>query len=299
MKVLNFRKIDAFTSGLSSGNPAACILLSDNEKLSEKEMQNIASELGDFVCETAFVRPVSGEEADFEFRYFSKEAEVPFCGHATIAVCHNLIRESQLFTESNSFKIKTKNGILSIFNEYKTENSVYIEAPEPCFHEHDVSINEMADAINLNPDEIDKDDKLICLNVGQKIILVPIMTYNSIIQCKPEFDKMKSFSDKHGIDIIVIYSADSVFQENDFRTRVFPPAFGYLEDPATGSGNAALAYHQFINCGRSEEKITIEQGTDKLNPNIIKLKKNGSSVLIGGSAVMKIEGKYYYTGDPE
>ncbi len=292
MKEFNFKKIDAFTSGNSSGNPAGYISLSPDEEISESEMQKIASELGDFVCETAFVRPLNNADADYDFRFFSKEKEVPFCGHATIAVCNELIRESENLAQKSFFKIKTQSGILRIFNESKSENSVYLEAPQPEFHNLKISHEEAGKALGININEINKSEELCCLTVGQKFLLVPFKSCGSVINYSPVFQELRSFFQSTGIEIIVIYSDSTVFKENDFRTRVFPPAFGYLEDPATGSGNAALAYHLINNRGWSKDKISIEQGISKKVPNIIKLKKSSQSVLIGGSAVARIKGKY-------
>ena len=58
MKKLRFKKIDAFASGSSSGNPAAVIYLDQPDELSDAEMQQIARELKGFVSEVGFVSPV-------------------------------------------------------------------------------------------------------------------------------------------------------------------------------------------------------------------------------------------------
>ena len=70
----------AFTDDPAGGNPAGVVL--DASGLDDAAMQAIAAEIG--YSETAFVtgRDASG---DLHVRYFSPEAEVPFCGHATIA----------------------------------------------------------------------------------------------------------------------------------------------------------------------------------------------------------------------
>src|SRR4051794_14347881 len=70
----------AFTETPEGGNPAGVVL--DARELSAEDMQRIAKEVG--YSESAFViaREAGGE---YDVRYFSPEAEVPFCGHATIA----------------------------------------------------------------------------------------------------------------------------------------------------------------------------------------------------------------------
>ena len=69
----------AFTDSPDGGNPAGVVL--DASTLSDERMQEIAAELG--YSETAFA--TKREDGGYDVRYFSPEAEVPFCGHATIA----------------------------------------------------------------------------------------------------------------------------------------------------------------------------------------------------------------------
>src|SRR3954463_15968694 len=69
----------AFTDSPNGGNPAGVVL--DASGLADDEMRAIAADLG--YSETAFV--TKRADGDYDVRYFSPEAEVPFCGHATIA----------------------------------------------------------------------------------------------------------------------------------------------------------------------------------------------------------------------
>ena len=76
MEVLRYA---AFTTDPLGGNPAGVVL--DASGLADTQMQAIAADVG--FSETAFV--VARHDTDLEVRYFSPLAEVPFCGHATIA----------------------------------------------------------------------------------------------------------------------------------------------------------------------------------------------------------------------
>ena len=82
-----------------------------------------------------------------------------------------------------------------------------------------------------------------------------------------------------------------------YRTRVFAPTFGYLEDPATGSGNAALGYYLLRNDRWDGQSISVEQNGDLARPNIVKLlAKHGegdeAQVAFGGGAIVRIAGEY-------
>lgn len=93
MHTLRFKKIDAFASQYSTGNPAAVVYLDSAEKLSSVEMLQLAKELKGFVSEVGYVSP--GTDTDYHLRYFSSEREVAFCGHATIAILNDIVANSK------------------------------------------------------------------------------------------------------------------------------------------------------------------------------------------------------------
>ena len=76
MEVLRYT---AFSQDPTGGNPAGVVL--DASGADSDAMQAVAAEVG--YSETAFLFPLVDDE--FVVRYFSPEAEVSFCGHATIA----------------------------------------------------------------------------------------------------------------------------------------------------------------------------------------------------------------------
>ena len=76
-------QVDAFTTELFSGNPAAVLVLDD--WLPVETMQAIASENN--LAETAFVKP---NASGWDLRWFTPVHEADFCGHATLATAHVL-----------------------------------------------------------------------------------------------------------------------------------------------------------------------------------------------------------------
>lgn len=77
-----------------------------------------------------------------------------------------------------------------------------------------------------------------------------------------------------------------------YITRVFAPKFGYLEDPATGSGNSAFAYYMLQYDLWDRRDILIEQGGYNQIYNGVRISYCDGSVLFGGSATIRICGKY-------
>jgi PhzF family phenazine biosynthesis protein len=76
---------------------------------------------------------------------------------------------------------------------------------------------------------------------------------------------------KNDIDIVLVFSTEVSSNKNHYRTRVFAPKFGYLEDPATGSGNSAFGYYLLKKKLWNGNNINIEQKNSYDIFNIVKL----------------------------
>lgn len=81
--------------------------------------------------------------------------------------------------------------------------------------------------------------------------------------------------------------------KNIAHTRVFAPKFGYLEDPATGSGNSAFGYYILKNSMWKGNNISIEQGGSNIEFNTVKLTTYNNNILFVDCATERIIGKYY------
>ena len=291
MKTVSLQKLDAFTTGKSTGNPAALVVLADAGELNREEMQQLAYELRGFVSEVGYVWPSA--QVDFELRYFSCEKEVPFCGHATVAILHRLIKTRPEIFAKKELLIQTSRECLKVFNRVPEDDLVFIHAPAPVTGKTGVSHAQLAEALNVPVAMLDRTKSPALLNVGQDILLVGFADASACIECRPDYGQLRQFALANNCEIITIYTTDTVYPENHLRTRVFAPTFGYLEDPATGSGNSALGYHLQRTGLWDGGAICIEQGPDRQTPNIIHLRFAENRVLIGGGAVCRLEANYY------
>jgi len=296
MKQFKFKKINAFATEKSDGNPAGMVILNDSDNISNDEMLLIAKELKGFVSEVGYVKQI--DKNTFDLKYYSSEREVDFCGHATIAIMYNLIKNSNEFIKEKHFNIITQKGKLEVENRINQENAVYISAPQPKFSTEKISPDSIAESLKIGSNEIDDSYPVSIVNAGLETLIVPIKTLKGIISISPNLEELNNFCTHNGIDIIIVYSQDVVNTQNKFRTRVFAPTFGYLEDPATGSGNSALGYYLIKNKIWDGAPMSIEQNGDIEYSNIIKLKAKNTKnqkykVVFGGGAVVKIEGAYF------
>ena len=292
MKTYEYRKIDAFTSQNSLGNPAACIYLKMDEILTENEMLDIAKQHKGFVSEVIFCTPKSGDT--FGLIYFSSECEVNFCGHGTIACMYNLIIENEdLMNKKEIFIVTNSKGTLTVFNEIKDQNAVYISAPNPKYIGTRLEICEIADNLSINKNQISITHPIDLIDAGLRTLIVPIKNINDEINIFPNEQKLKTFCLNNEVDIILIYTLEASNSNNIAHTRVFAPKFGYLEDPATGSGNSAYGYYMLKNNIWNGKPITIEQGGIDRIYNTINLRYMDNRLLFGGKATTRIKGVYF------
>jgi PhzF family phenazine biosynthesis protein len=158
-------------------------------------------------------------------------------------------------------------------------------------------IGKISAGLKIQVNEIDMSMPIKIINAGLWTLIVPIKTLKSILSIFPDIDELKEFCISSCIDIIEVITKDVADKTHNYRTRVFAPTFGYLEDPATGSGNSAFGYYLLNNDKWDRETVTIEQNGKIDNYNIVKLRKrkddnNIERVLFGGGAITRIDGEY-------
>lgn len=293
MKKFKFKKIDAFTDKSSHGNPAAGIYLDNLNDISDMEMLTIASELKGFVSEVVFLFP---EKDGYFLKYYSSECEVEFCGHGTIAIMFDLIKNSPDLLNEKVINIRVKNENLKIYNQININNSIFITAPNPTYHSCNINHNDLISCLNISLDTINGNLPIDIINAGLNTLIVPIINLNKCLNVKPDQEVLKKFCLDNTIDIIHIFTNEVSNGTNNYRTRVFAPKYGYLEDPATGSGNSAFGYYLLKNNLWTGQLLKIEQNKEYEMSNLVKLNTvmldNKLRVLFGGSATLRIDGTY-------
>jgi PhzF family phenazine biosynthesis protein len=267
MKRCKFIKMDVFAGDKSYGNPAAVFY--PDEIITSEEMQKIGYELKGFVSEAVFIFNDDSGKSDYHLRYFSCEREVPFCGHGTVGALYDMLKSTE--DTRPIITIRTMKGILEIENRISYEDSVYVTAPEPLFHDYRFDAYEVSAALNIDSSAISGKFQLKAVNVGQNILLVPLRTLDDVVKCSPDYDSIRKYCLSHNVEIVNIYTEDVNFSQNFIRSRVFAPGFGYLEDPATGSANAALAYFLKKENVWNGNPFSIEQGVLKADPSLIRI----------------------------
>ena len=301
VRKIKYQKLNAFTAKGSLGNPAAVLYMQAGTKLSEEEMLQIAREHQGFVSEVVYC---ARRRDAIHLTFYSSEGEVDFCGHGTIACMYSLIRDTPKLMERSTIAVETnRKGKLTVYNEIAAHDAVMVAAPKPIYMGTGIETGAIADNLGIAPDIIRADLPVDLIDAGLKTLIVPIGRLLDEVSIHPGENRLKVFCETEGIDTVLIYSLEVVDRTCLAHTRVFAPRFGYLEDPATGSGNSAFGYYMIKNRLWDGKSCRIEQGPGHGGYNSILLSTAGGEVLCGGASTLRIDGVYcledLYTGSAE
>jgi PhzF family phenazine biosynthesis protein len=209
---LKIYQIDAFTSELFGGNPAAVCPL--NEWLPDDLMQKIALENN--LSETAFFVK---EGSVYHIRWFTPKVEVRLCGHATLASAYVLFKHLGYPEETIHFH--SKSGHLEVIRK---EKLLILDFPSDIFVPVTVPQG-LTDALGVDPSE--------CY-MGRTDYMLVYSSAQDIVAIQPDFGKLKLLP----VRGIMITAPGE--QEFDFVSRFFAPGSGVDEDPVTGSAHTTL-----------------------------------------------------------
>ena len=205
-----------------------------------------------------------------------------------------MIKETPELRQLETITLNTrKKGSLTAYNELESLDAVYISAPQALHLPLPVSREETCEALGLEQAEISPDFSLDFIDAGNRTLIVPVDQLDDEISLFPSEDRLREFSLRAGIDVILIFSKDTRDDAHFAHTRVFAAKFGYLEDPATGSANCAFGYYLLKNGLWNGDPISLEQGGCDRAFNTVKLKTVDGKLVFGGSATTRIAGVYF------
>jgi PhzF family phenazine biosynthesis protein len=293
MRALKFKKIDAFAGPRSRGNPAGVVRLDRPGELSADQMLRIGAECKGWVSEVGFVAETG--PGSYWLRYYSSEREVDFCGHATIAIAYDLAASEPSLRGVETIRLSIKGAEIEARNRLAEEDAVYVSAPPARRSDRSAPEAEIARALGLEgPGSI---AFRAILNAGLETLILEAPSLGAELALSPDQGRLKAFCESIGVDIVLAYSAETSTPGSAYRTRVFAPRFGYLEDPATGSGNAAFGYYLAGTGAWTGGGLLIEQNGSRDEPNFVKLTlawkdEGGPELRFGGGAKVRLRGEY-------
>src|SRR5579875_2931381 len=215
-------QVDAFSSSVFSGNPAAICPL--ESWLPDATLQAIATENN--LSETAFFVPRDGA---YQLRWFTPGCEVDLCGHATLASAHVLF--SELKCGGDTLRFETKSGELLVHREDdRLAMDFPSRPPQPISPDP-----ALVPALGGNPVEV----------LAARDYLIRYASESEVRALTPDMEALKKID---RFAFIVTAPGENC----DFVSRFFAPAKGVPEDPVTGSAHCTLIPYWAERLGKTE-----------------------------------------------
>jgi PhzF family phenazine biosynthesis protein len=268
-------RIAAFSDGNKGGNPAGVWIGDDLP--SESRMQAIAADVG--FSETAFATP---EGDAWRVRYFSPLCEVPFCGHATIALGAALALEHG----DRTFQLKLNGAEISVSGRRDGQTiAAALQSPPTRSAPLDPALQvDLLHLFGYATGDLDLRIPPAMIHGGADHALLALKKRDALARMSYDLTRRRELMEKAGIVTVALVTAE---QPQLFHVRNAFAAGGVLEDPATGAGAAAFAgYLRDIGWPHGGV-IDIVQGEDMGMRSLIRAEIGeiaGSSIRVSGTA---------------
>ena len=304
----HYHLFDVFTDQLFGGNQLAVFL--ESEGLPGDLMQPIAAELN--LSETVFVGTPQSDGATWPVRIFTPKVELPFAGHPTIGTALALARAGRVQPVGGAARIVLREGVgpveVAIRWQDGVPESATLSVKGPAEAGPLPDKDRIAALLGLDPAEIGFEAAsgaatLRTLSLGVPFTLVPLRDRAALARSRVDTALwQKEFAETWAPHFFV-FTNDAEGAGVDLRARMFAPAMGIVEDPATGAAASTLAAYladlQPIKDGRTQ--WIVDQGVEMGRPSrlTIAAQRSGgrlAAVEVGGGAVFVGEGRLEIPG---
>ncbi|AGL17544.1 putative oxidoreductase [Actinoplanes sp. N902-109] len=264
----------AFSTDPRGGNPAGVVL--DATGLSEADMLDIAEDVG--FSETAFL---SGERV----RYFSPLAEVPFCGHATVATAVALAERRG----PGTFRFVTNAGEVPVTVD-EAGRATLTSVPATVGELAEEDLTALLAALHWDRAELDPALPPRVAYAGAYHPVIAVTSRRRLAMLDYDVPALKSLMTARGWTTVQLVWRSG---PAGFDVRNPFPVGGVYEDPATGAAAAAFGgYLRELGLVPGDAVITLSQGTDMGRPGelLVTLTPGTPTVRVTGAAVPIPEG---------
>lgn len=270
-------RIAAFSDGNYGGNPAGVVI---GAELPETEiMRAVAADVG--FSETAFAAP---DGDDWRVRYFSPASEVPFCGHATIALGAALARKHG----DGIFKLRLNKADITVEGRRDGEVvSAALQSPPTHSAPADTALVEKALALfGYRRDQLDARIPPGLVNGGASHLLFALSDRAALSAMDYDLEAGRALMNAAGLVTIALVWVEA---DQKFHARNAFASGGVVEDPATGAAAAAFAGYLRDIKWPHNGRIEIVQGEDMGMKSFLTAEipdQPGSSIRVSGAARM-------------
>jgi trans-2,3-dihydro-3-hydroxyanthranilate isomerase len=302
MRSYRYLHYDVFTDHLFGGNQLAVVL--DGRGLSSAVMQAIAKEMN--FSETTFVLPADRPDTDVRMRIFTPGDELPMAGHPTIGSTFALARAGVIESGRARFVFGLGIGPVPVTLEWHGDDLrfAWMTQPNPVFGELRIDPATAAAALSLPPQAVaDTDLPVQVVSCGVPFLFVPLTSRRAVDAAGVDGAALAALLKNTGGEAkgVFLFSAEAANDGATVYSRMFAPALGVAEDPATGVASGPLGCYLVryrIVAPQQAAKMLSLQGAKMGRPSHIHISiglTDGaiSSVRVGGESVLAGEGTLY------
>lgn len=240
-----FIQCDVFSRAATRGNALAVVL--DGEGLDAEAMQGFAAWTN--LAETTFVLPPSEAEADYQLRIFTPQREMPFAGHPTLGSCAAWLHAGGIPKDPHTIRQQCQVGIVEI--DMRGTVPAFIAPPTRIGDIDNGEASRYLAALNIDPADVVAS---AFLDNGPHWRAFELASAEAVLAAEAERVRWPE------VFAIGLIGPHSNHPDADYEVRMLAPSSGMVEDPITGSLNAALA-HWMLSRGRLTRDLVIAQGT--------------------------------------
>jgi trans-2,3-dihydro-3-hydroxyanthranilate isomerase len=298
MRKLRYHLVDVFTDRPFGGNQLAVFI--NGRGLPTSVMQQIARELN--FSETTFVLPPQNPHNDFWVRIFTPAVEMPMAGHPTVGTAFVLALEQLMEASGEETTVLFEEGVGVIPVRLHLENGLptLIKMTQllPEFGPEFTDRAAMAEMLSIDSAGIAPNYPLQVVSCGVPFLFVPLRDLATIRQVKLRLDvwerQLKDFASPH----LFVFTKETELEKSAVHCRMFAPALGIAEDPATGVASGPLGCY-LVRYGlvpqQKQVSLISEQGFEVGRPSFIHIEiewegNQITSVAVGGQCVYVGEG---------
>jgi trans-2,3-dihydro-3-hydroxyanthranilate isomerase len=291
-----FHTLDVFTARRFGGNPLAVVL--DADGLDGGRMQAIAAEFN--LSETVFVlRPDRPGPERRKVRIFTPQAELPFAGHPTVGTGFLLAKLGLVDMNAADPMMVLEEGVGDVAVKVRMgkDGPLSTQMSVPRMPERGPEPPPPSDlAAMLSLKDSDVLPGSAGWSCGVPFLFVPLRDRAAVRRAKLRIDHWEKVLSGWWAKSVFVFTTDTESKDAQIHARMFAPAMGVAEDPATGGAAAALAGHLQHNDPREGGRCwLIEQGFEMGRPSLIELEADIAdgridAVRVGGSSVLVSEG---------
>ena len=288
----SFYTLDVFTEQIFGGNPLA--VFPEAQGLSSQQMQAIAKELN--LSETVFVLPPEQADCDFKLRIFTPLAEIPFAGHPTVGTAYLLAHLKLIETKAEFTHFQEGVGKVPVTLQWKNGQIQTTALQAAQLPEFDVVPNiNLPELLGVNAEDIHADFAAEVISCGLPFFNICLQNPEAVDRSVLNIDLWKSIAESTAANVYILAIAPN---DHHIYARMFAPALGIAEDPATGSAATSLAGYldKYFPSDAAQEIWQIQQGKKMGRPSELFLtldRTQGTlmSIQVGGSSVLVSHGE--------